>query len=196
MVALKKITDKQLVDNYIQGHEASLNDIVTRLQPRLLNYIYQIVKDNDLANDIFQDTFFKFIEAAKSGNYKQTANLFNYLSRIAYNLCMNHFREIKRVRKVNPKDDLCVFRTLRVNNDSSLETIMQSQSYRMLRKLFNKLNEKHKEILYLRLYQNYSFKEIAEMKNISIGSSLGTYRYAIAAMQDLAIQNRMMFAMY
>jgi RNA polymerase sigma-70 factor (ECF subfamily) len=145
-----------------------------------------IVKDKQLADDIFQDTFIKVINTIKAGSYKEEGKFIQWVMRIAHNLIIDHFRKSKRIPVVdNNHDDYDIFDTIRLKDPSIEERIIRDQIHQDVRNLIEYLPPEQKEVLYMRHYCNMSFKDIAEQTDVSINTALGRMRYALINMRKL-----------
>jgi RNA polymerase sigma-70 factor (ECF subfamily) len=185
MVRKYKISDSTLVSEYIQGKEASLSILINRHQQRLFSFIYSKVKDRDITEDVFQDTFIKVIKTLKKGNYNEEGKFLPWVMRIAHNLVIDHFRKTKRMPKFNNTDDFNIFSVLGDDNLNAEKQLIQEQIYSDVRELVNELPEEQKEVLVMRMYKDMSFKEISENTGVSINTALGRMRYALINMRKL-----------
>lgn len=182
-----QISDQELVNNYLNGNHASFEILVNRHQGRVFSYILMLVKDRQLADDIFQDTFIKIIRTLKSGAYKEEGKFIQWAMRIAHNLIIDHFRKSKRLPTIDSQfDDISVVRQLNQADPSVEELMITEQIHDDLRKMINFLPEEQREVLYLRLYSEMSFKDIAELTGVSINTALGRMRYALINMRKMA----------
>jgi len=190
MCSRVKITDFILVSNYTNGDENSLGILVKRHQSYLVQYIGYCVRDNDVANDIFQDTFIIFIDAVKTGKYKNNGRFKSYIQTIAHNLAMNYLRKQKKIPRNSGTDDWNIFDNLKseyhVNAEPTAEhKLIKKDSLNMLRFVFEKLPKRHQEIIHLRLKEQKTFKEIATEKEIPLNTCLGQYRHAITCLKKI-----------
>jgi RNA polymerase sigma-70 factor (ECF subfamily) len=195
-----KISDFLLVSNYTNGDEKALETLVKKYQNSLINYIAYIIKDNDVANDIFQDTFIKFIDAVKNGKYKNNGSFQGYIQTIAHNLAMDHLRSCKKINTIKNKENWDVFDVINIEQQNCLDKIIEHEalqdSNKIMNLVFNEMPKKHKEILVLRLWQKKSFKQIAETKSMSINTCLGQYRYAISYLKKIIHENNLSTKLY
>lgn len=179
-------SDKELISEYLQGNQVSLERLLQRHQSRVFAYILMVVKDKQLADDIFQDTFIKVINTIRSGAYKEEGKFIQWVMRIAHNLIIDFFRKSKRIPVVeNDNDDFDIFDTIRFTDPSIEEQIITEQIYDDIRKLIELLPPEQKEVLIMRHYAEMSFKDIAEQTNVSINTALGRMRYALINMRKL-----------
>jgi RNA polymerase sigma factor (sigma-70 family) len=178
------INDNELVQSYISGNEASLTTLIHRHKGRIFGYILQHIKDRDIAEDIFQDTFIKIIHTLKRGQYKEEGKFLPWVLRIAHNLVIDHFRKENKMPTISfittTKDkELDIFSFISDGEKNREEAIMEKQLHADLRRLVEALPDDQKEMIKMRLYEDLSFKEIAELTHVSINTALGRMRYAI-----------------
>lgn len=175
----KSCSDQDLIRRYVNGDERAFELLLSRHKGKIYTSIYMFVKDNDLANDIFQDTFIKVIDTFRSGKYNEEGKFLQWAMRISYNLCIDYFRKNKRRPTVAPSEDFDIFNVVKVVEENEETKIMQSQTYEKVRELVNSLPQEQREVIILRHYAELSFKEIAELTNVSINTALGRMRYAL-----------------
>jgi len=178
------IDDQQLVFSYINGDESALSMLIQRHKRKVYSYIVHTVKDKTLAQDIFQDTFFKVIQTLKRGQYNEEGKFLPWVMRISHNLIIDTFRKDKRMPTVNggvnkDGEDYDIFSLLGNGDKNMEETIVYDQIRKDVRKLLEQLPMEQKEVLIMRHYYDMSFKEIAEQTNVSINTALGRMRYAL-----------------
>ena len=180
-------TDKELIGRYLDGDHNSLERLISRHQNRIYAYILMIVKDKDLADDLFQDTFIKVINTLRSGSYNEEGKFLQWVMRIAHNLIIDHFRKSNRIPVINnsKNDDFNIFDTIEITDKSIEEQIITTQIHKDLRRLIELLPAEQKEVLYMRHYAEMSFKDIAEVTNVSINTALGRMRYALINLRKL-----------
>lgn len=181
----KTILDSVLVNNYINGHEKSLEILIIRHKQRIFSFILSKVSDREVAEDIFQDTFIKVINTLKRGAYNEEGKFLPWVMRISHNLIIDHFRRNKRLPKFNNTDDFDIFDVLSDEMLSIENQIIKSQILEDVRNLIQELPEDQKEVLLMRMYRDMSFKEIAENTNVSINTALGRMRYALINLRKL-----------
>ena len=169
-------SDQDLIHLYIAGNEAGLQELIRRYQSKIYTSIYLLVKDEYLAEDIFQDTFIKVINTLKAGRYNEEGKFLPWVIRIAHNLVIDHFRREKRTPVINNGDDFDIFEVLG-RYDESIE--VREQTHRDLKALIHLLPAEQKEVLIMRHYGDLSFKEIADITEVSINTALGRMRYAL-----------------
>nr|WP_105047270.1 sigma-70 family RNA polymerase sigma factor [Polaribacter gangjinensis] len=178
-------SDSLLVKNYILGDESSLEILINKHQQRLFSFIYSKVKDKDVANDIFQDTFIKVIKTLKKGNYNEEGKFLPWIMRIAHNLIIDFFRKNNRMPNFKNSDEFDIFSIISDDSLNAEKQIIQEQIFDDVRELINELPEEQKEVLIMRMYRDMSFKEISDNTGVSINTALGRMRYALINMRKL-----------
>lgn len=184
------IDDHELVINYINGEEAALATLIQRHKRRIFSYIMLTVKDRALAEDIFQDTFFKIIITLKKGNYNEEGKFLPWVLRITHNLIIDTFRRNKRMPTISggfndEGEEFDIFSVLNLKDKNVEEDIIQGQVRKDVRKLIDQLPMEQKEVLMMRHYYDMSFKEISEQTNVSINTALGRMRYALINLRKM-----------
>ncbi|MDP5105701.1 sigma-70 family RNA polymerase sigma factor [uncultured Polaribacter sp.] len=183
-------TDCILIKRYIEGNEASLEVLIKRHQQRLYSFIYSKIKDKDLTEDIFQDTFIKVIKTLKKGKYNEEGKFLPWVMRIAHNLVIDYFRKNNRMPKFKNTDDFNIFSVLGDSSLNAEKQLIQDQIYDDIKELVKGLPEEQKEVLIMRMYKDMSFKEISENTGVSINTALGRMRYALINMRKLIEKNK------
>ncbi|MDE5874190.1 MAG: sigma-70 family RNA polymerase sigma factor [Muribaculaceae bacterium] len=180
-------TDEQLVKAYAQGNNEAFDILLKRHQERIFNYILRIIKNEDIANDIFQETFVKAILTIKQGRYTENGKFPAWISRIAHNLIIDYYRQ-ERSENVQSADleDVDIFNRKELCEETIEDIIISQQIQDDVKYLIDELPDLQKEVLTMRYYQNLSFKEIAEMTGVSINTALGRMRYAILNLRRIA----------
>ena len=184
------LDDAQLVKNYINGCEKSLEDLVNKHKYRLYNFIYSKVLNKDNAEDLFQETFIKVIKTLKRGVYNEEGKFLPWIMRIAHNLVIDFFRKKKRFQSFDKNDKYDIFQLIKDENPSIERHLIDNQILNDLKKIIIKLPQDQKEVLDMRLYKEMSFKEISEITGVSINTALGRMRYAIINLRKLIIENK------
>ena len=184
-----KMSDSELVASYLSGKEQPLEVLISRHQQRVFSYIVVRIQDQDIANDIFQDTFVKVINTLKRGKYNEEGKFLQWTLRIAHNLVIDHFRREKRMPTMSPTDDFDIFNILKDGNLNVESSMIKEQIETDLHKLIEQLPEEQKEVLKLRHFSGLSFKEIAEQTDVSINTALGRMRYALINLRKLMEKN-------
>ena len=185
MMRTKITSDSLLVKNYILGDEASLEILIKKHQQRLFSFIYSKVKDRDITNDIFQDTFIKVIKTLKKGNYNEEGKFLPWVMRIAHNLIIDYFRKNNRMPNFKNSDEFDIFSIISDDSLNAEKQLIQEQIFDDVRELINELPEEQKEVLMMRMYRDMSFKEISDCTGVSINTALGRMRYALINMRKL-----------
>lgn len=188
MNAYETYTDEQLVNLFCVGKDKAFEVLLLRHKERIYSYIFNMVRDEDLANDIFQETFIKVITTIKQGKYCEAGKFIPWITRISHNLVIDYFRKKnndKTVSNINQEGN-DIFDMLSVYDDSIQDVIEKEESYGDILKLISMLPSDQQRVIKLRFYANLSFKEIAEQENISINTALGRIRYAILNMRKNA----------
>jgi len=186
MKKVQSLTDKELVRKYLDGNHSSLEVLINRHQNRVFAYILMVVKDKDLADDIFQDTFIKVINTLRTGRYKEEGKFLQWSMRIAHNLMIDHFRKSKRIPVIdNRYDDFDIFDTIEMKELCIEDKIIKQQIINDIRDLIEFLPDEQRKVLKMRHYADMSFKDIAEQTDVSINTALGRMRYALINMRKL-----------
>jgi RNA polymerase sigma factor (sigma-70 family) len=179
------VTDQELIGRYLAGNQSSLEKLIRRHKNRIFAYILMIVKEKELAEDLFQDTFIKVINTIRSGSYKEEGKFIQWAMRIAHNLIIDHFRKSKRIPTIENRDDFDIFDKVRIPVESIEERIITEQIHKDVKKLIDYLPKEQREVLVMRHYGDMSFKDIAEVTNVSINTALGRMRYALINLRKL-----------
>ena len=179
------ISDQELIGRYLAGQESALEILVRRHKNRVFAYILMVVKDKELAEDLFQDTFIKVINTIRSGQYKEEGKFIQWAMRIAHNLIIDYFRKAKRIPIIENRDEYDVFDRVRLPVVSVEEMMITEQIHKDVKRLIEYLPKEQKEILMMRHYADMSFKDIAEVTNVSINTALGRMRYALINLRKL-----------
>ncbi len=182
-------TDKELIDLYLEGHEHALESLINRHQDKVFTSIMMFVKDTNLAEDIFQDTFIKVLHTLRSGTYKEEGKFAPWVMRISYNLCIDHFRRLKRNPMVATSDGFDIFEVLKFADENAEDRIIRKETHHKVRKLVESLPEEQREVVILRHYAGLSFKEIADTTGVSINTALGRMRYALINLRKMITEN-------
>ncbi len=184
------IDDQELVINYINGDETALADLIQRHKRRIFSYIMLTVKDKAVAEDIFQDTFFKIIITLKKGNYNEEGKFLPWVLRITHNLIIDMFRRNKRMPTISggvnsEGEEFDIFSVLNLAQSNREDELIKGQVRKDVRKLIDLLPMEQKEVLMMRHYYDMSFKEISEQTNVSINTALGRMRYALINLRKM-----------
>ncbi len=184
------LSDQQIVRMYIDGDSNALSTLVNRYKDKIFTSIYLLVKDKYLAEDIFQDVFIRVIDTLKGGRYTDEGKFLPWAMRIAHNLCVDHFRKVKRTPTIKTSDDRDIFEVLNFSEAGVDTRIMAEQTSDKVRKLIDLLPEDQREVIILRHYADLSFKEIAQLTNCSINTALGRMRYGLLNMRKMMLEKQ------
>lgn len=184
------MTDEELALSYISGNNRAFDEILSRSQEKIFNYIIYIVKEEDLANDLFQETYLRIITKMQSGRYADTGKFIWWMTRIAHNVIIDYYRSQKSNHIVEaPKDnDLSNLKGNSVMDSNRESELTNAQVLADVRRLMDALPESQREVVFMRYFQELSFKEIAEITGVSINTSLGRMRYALMNLRKLSRQ--------
>jgi RNA polymerase sigma-70 factor (ECF subfamily) len=180
-----KLSDNELVLRYQSGDECALKTLIQRYEKRLFSYILVSVKNKELAEDIFQDTFIKVINTIRSGNYYDEGKFFQWIMRIANNLKVDYYRRSQKIPIMAATENYDALDFLTSKEESVEQMMVREQVYADLDRVVEHLPAEQREVLKLRIYNDYSFKEIAAVTGVSINTALGRMRYAILNMRKL-----------
>lgn len=187
MVNIMCMPDEQLVAAYAQGNNEAFDVLLRRHQDRVFNYILKIVKNEDVANDIFQETFVKAIMTIKQGRYTENGKFPAWITRIAHNLIIDFYRQEKSENLQScDVEEVDILNKKELSQETIEDTIITDQIHQDVKHLVTVLPESQKEVLLMRYYRNMSFKEIADATGVSINTALGRMRYAILNMRRIA----------
>lgn len=194
MNQFKSLTDEALALLYIKGDNKAFDELLARNQSKLFSYIMFVVRDQEVANDIFQDTFVKVITKLQEGKYTDSGKFYYWITRIAHNIIMDRYRTQHNEHIVEPTEDndLSNIKGASVLDTSREAELVNAQVLEDVKHLMNTLPASQREVVYMRFYQELSFKEIADITGVSINTSLGRMRYAILNMRRMARENSIM----
>ena len=188
-MAMENIDDRDLVNAYINGEEKAFEALLMRHKDKIYRFIYMKVKDSALAQDIFQDTFIKVVNTLKAGNYNEEGKFLPWAMRIAHNLVIDFFRKNNKVKMVSEsssqREDFNIFHTLKLEDENIQDEITRVELESQMVQLLEHLPDSQKEILKMRIFKEMSFKDIAELEDISINTALGRMRYALINLRKL-----------
>ena len=184
------LPDAVLVKNYISGDESALALLINRHQSKIYGFIYSKVNDRDLSDDIFQDTFIKVIKTLKTKSYNEEGKFLPWVMRIAHNLVVDHFRKAKKMPFQRGTEEYSIFNYMTDNSLNIEGQIISEQVESDLAKLLDELPADQKEVLVMRMYQDLSFKEIADLTGVSINTALGRMRYALLNLRKIIEKNQ------
>jgi RNA polymerase sigma factor (sigma-70 family) len=187
---LTQLTDQDLIKRFADGRADAIEELVSRYKDRVYTSIYYLVKDKYLAEDIFQDVFIKVIDTIKSDRYSEEGKFLPWVLRIAHNMCVDHFRKVKRTPIIKTSDDRDIFEVLNFREESAEQKVIQRQSHDRVRRMLDMLPEEQKEVIILRHYADLSFKEIAELTRCSINTALGRMRYGLLNLRKIMVEKQ------
>lgn len=187
---LTQLTDQDLIKRFADGQASAIEELVSRYKDRVYTSIYYLVKDKYLAEDIFQDVFIKVIDTIKSDRYSEEGKFLPWVLRIAHNMCVDHFRKVKRTPTIKTSDDRDIFEVLNFREESAEQKVIQRQSHDRVRRMLDMLPEEQKEVIILRHYADLSFKEIAELTRCSINTALGRMRYGLLNLRKIMVEKQ------
>ncbi len=183
------LSDSDLVRNYVNGCEKSLEILINKHKYKLYNFIYSKVLNKDNAEDLFQETFIKVIKTLKRGVYNEEGKFLSWTMRIAHNLVIDFFRKNKRFPSFDKNENFDIIQLIKDENPSVERLLIDKQILDDLQKIIVKLPVDQREVLDMRLYKEMSFKEISEATGVSINTALGRMRYAIINLRKFIIEN-------
>lgn len=187
--------DQELVSQFLKGNEDTLQVLINRHERKIFTSIYLLVKDRDLANDIFQETFIKVIKTLRSGNYNEEGKFLSWVLRIGHNLVIDHFRGLKRMPMVYDTEEYSVFDTIPLEDINIEDKMIAEQIQTTVRVLIEQLPYDQREVVIMRHFANMSFKEIADATGVSINTSLGRMRYALINLRKLIQEKQLVLSM-
>ena len=192
---LNNLTDYQLVDLYVKGNQSGMEILIHRHKKKVFTYILLIVKDQHIADDIFQETFIKVIKSLRQGRYNDEGRFVSWVMRIAHNLIIDYFRKQKNLKTFsNDGSDVNVFNNAQYADKPVEDNLINCQIESDVRMLIETLPEEQKEVIMLRHYAGLSFKEIAEQTNVSINTALGRMRYALINLRKVIEEKKLNLA--
>jgi len=189
-----EISDNELITQFLTGDESGLEKLIIRHQKKVFTSILLLVKDKELAEDIFQETFIKVINTLRSGNYHEEGKFLPWVVRIGHNLVIDYFRKQKRMPMVRDTDEYSIMDTLKLTDDNVEDKMIITQIHTEIRQLIEFLPLDQREVVIMRHYADMSFKEIAETTNVSINTSLGRMRYALINLRKLIKEKQLVLA--
>lgn len=196
MKIYKDKSDEQLISLYVDGKNEAFDELLERHKDRVFMYIYHAVKSEDLANDIFQDTFVKAITTIKQGRYVENGHFPAWITRIAHNLIIDFYRQTKAENLQSTDDtDVNILNRKELSDITIEDNLVTSQIHKDVRRLIRALPESQRQVLVMRYYKNMSFKEIADTTGVSINTALGRMRYAILNMRRMAEEHNIVLTL-
>lgn len=185
-------SDRELIERYQDGDVHSFELLIGRYQKQVYSYILTLVKDKQLADDVFQDTFVKVIQTIKSKSYKDDGRFVQFAMRIAHNLVIDHFRKENRIPTVeSSSEDYNYIDNVPITDHSVEQGMVVDQIYSDLHRMITFLPDEQREVLRMRIFDDMSFKDIADITNVSINTALGRMRYALINLRKMMVTNNM-----
>jgi len=185
----KVLNDQQLVHAYLEGNEKAFELLLSRHKRKVWSHIYLLVRDRELTEDLFQESFIKVVHTLKTGKYNEEGKFLPWVMRIAHNLVIDHFRRVKKMPLVRSNDDHDVFATIAQPGKNVEQRMVNVQIDADVRKLIDSLPGEQREVVLMRTYLGMSFKEISEHTEVSINTALGRMRYALINMRKMIKEN-------
>ena len=180
------MSDQELIQQYLSGNDIAIEKLINRHRTKVFTYIVLVVKNQQLAEDIFQDTFIKVIRSLVDGKYKDNGRFVSWVIRIAHNLIIDHFRKEKQINTLSNDDyEADIFNSKKFSDQNIEDLMIKDQITNDVRQLVDELPEEQKQVILLRHYGGLSFKEIAEQTDVSINTALGRMRYALINLRKL-----------
>lgn len=197
MEKLCKLADEQLVEMYAKGDNSAFDVLLSRYQQKLYSYILFLVHNEDTANDLFQETFVKAIVTIQQGRYVESGKFSAWLTRIAHNLIIDKYRQDKNANLISNDNDECdIFNNAALSDITVEMKIIKEQSLAGVERLVKELPAVQQEVVYMRFYQNLSFKEIAEATGVSINTALGRMRYGLINLRRMVDERGIVLTLY
>lgn len=191
------LNDNELVQKFIKGDQNSLEILIHRHKSRVFSYILLIVKNQELAEDIFQETFIKVIRSLKRGKYIENGKFVSWVLRISHNLIIDHFRKEKLKGTIsNDNSSVDIFNSQRFSEDTIEDQLVNSQILSEVKELIKELPEDQQQVIYMRHYMELSFKDIAEQTGVSINTALGRMRYALINLRKLIEEKKLILTKF
>ena len=189
-MARQELSDAILVKNYVGGDEIALATLIERHQAKIYGFIYSKIQDRDVCEDVFQDTFVKVIKTLKSKSYNEEGKFLPWVMRIAHNLVIDYYRKSKKMPMQRDNDEYSIFSFISDNSPNIESRIITEQVELDLSRIIEELPDDQKEVLIMRIYQDLSFKEIADLTGVSINTALGRMRYALLNLRKVIEKNQ------
>ena len=197
MEHVNQLTDDMLVALYSKGNDKAFDELLSRYQGKIFNYILFIVRNQELAEDIFQETFVKAIVTMQQGRYTADGKFGAWITRIAHNLVIDSFRQERSENTIsNDETEVDLLNDADLCDDNVEMQMINDQTLIDVRRLVDALPDNQREVVYMRYYQDLSFKEIAEIVGVSINTALGRMRYALLNMRKIAEEKHIVLEMY
>ena len=197
MENLNMLADDMLVARYSEGDNKAFDELLARYQSKLFNYIYFVVRNQELTEDIFQETFVKAITTIQQGRYTASGKFGAWLTRIAHNLIIDGYRQDRNENTIsNDETEVDLLNDADLCDDNIEVQMVNEQTLCDVRRLVDALPDNQREVVYMRFYQDLSFKEIADITGVSINTALGRMRYALLNMRRIAEEKHIVLEVY
>lgn len=197
MDKLCKLSDEQLVENYANGDSDAFDTLLARYQQKIYSYILFLVHDDEVADDLFQETFMKAIVTIRQGRYVESGRFSAWLTRIAHNLVIDKYRQDRNSNVIsNDASDADLFNDVSLSDITVEMKMITEQSLTDVGRLLKELPDNQKEVLYMRFYQDLSFKEIADATGVSINTALGRMRYGLINLRKMVSERGIVLEVY
>ena len=180
------LSDQELVAKYLNGDNSSFELLLMRHKNKVFFFIMSKIKNRDLTEDLFQDTFIKVINSLQKGKYNEEGKFLPWMMRIAHNLVIDHFRKQSKIKTIKPRDDFNIFDLINDGNIGHDENMIRKQIHADLNMLIDDLPSEQMQVLKMRYFEDLSFKEISNLTGVSINTALGRMRYALINLRALA----------
>lgn len=181
------LTDEMLVKLYADSDNKAFDALLERYEERIFSYIFFVVRDQEVANDIFQETFMKAVVTIRQNRYVENGKFQAWITRIAHNLVIDYFRQTRNENCVSDDDvDYDLFNNIRLSEPNVENRMVKEQVLEDVKLLVERLPQNQKEVVFMRYYQDLSFKEIADITGVSINTALGRMRYALLNLRKMA----------
>ena len=185
------LSDRVLLNNYLSGDRSAISELIERHSQRVRSYIAMMVKDDDIADDIFQETFIKAVKVIDEGRYTDSGKFLSWVLRIAHNRVLDHFRREKNSRTINEKEaGYDMFSTIKLAEGSIEDNMVHSEMQATIRSLVAALPAEQREVVEMRYYAKLSFQEIADETGVSINTALGRMRYALINLRKMIAEKK------
>jgi RNA polymerase sigma-70 factor (ECF subfamily) len=191
-----QVSDQVLITNYLNGDESSFETLLLKYKDRVYAQLYLMVKNRDLAEDLFQETFIKVVNTLKVGKYNHEGKFLPWVKRIAHNLAIDHFRKLKKRNEIHNRDEYDLMANIPEDSLNVEEAIVSAQIMGSLKGLVEELPQEQREVIMMRIYMGLSFKEIADETNVSINTSLGRMRYALINLRKIISDKNLNLKVY
>jgi len=191
------ISDYELIQRFIKGEQSCFEELIHRYKNKVFAYISLYIRDQALVEDIFQDTFLKVIQSVKAGKYYDNGKFLSWVMRIAHNLIIDHFRRLKQMNTMSNDDyESDLFNSKKLADANIEDNIVRGQIRKDVRRLIGQLPDDQRKVVILRHYAGLSFKEIADLTDVSINTALGRMRYALINMRKIMQEKQMSLTIY